>query len=145
MSAFIPNRSAPRDGRYENIQPDDFFPVLGLSQWRDFYRVDDELPNERAAEILTYATLLVQGELAAWREQQAAQHLPGNLAPYYRAAVYNRAKAAVLEQYRSIDTTDTLGDKRAKAHEARIDTAMQRSREAIRYIQGKTRVMVALV
>ena len=144
MSALIPHRRAPIEARLNQIQPDDYYPALSVEEWRNYYRVDDTLSAERAHTMLSNATALIQAELDSWREQQTTATLPERLHISYRQAVYQRAKAHELEQYRDIDTT-SAGEKHNYALELRINTALQRSREALHRLKGSTRIMVALV
>ena len=69
-SAFIPHR-ATTDPRYDdNLQTDDYYPAIRVSVWRERMRVDDTVSDARSHEILSTAVLLVNDELAVWREAQ---------------------------------------------------------------------------
>ena len=142
-SAFIPHRAAT-DPRYDdNLQSDDYYPAIRVSVWRERMRVDDTVSDARSHEILSTAVLLVNDELAVWREAQQTP-LPDSKQHHYRRAVYQRAKAIELEWYRDVDTT-AKGSERADGLERRIRTALQRSREALRLVLGKSRATIALI
>lgn len=143
-SAFIPHR-AGTDPQHDTIaRPDDFYPQLRVSDWKARVRVDDNVSAKRSHEILTTALYMIHGELAAWRGKQTAPALTDTQAIHYRSAVYQRAKAYELEQYRDIDSTDA-GARRAEGLESRIDTALQRSREHLRALIQKNRATIRLI
>ena len=87
----------------------------------------------------------ITDELQPWRAQQTTATLAaGRDTARYLQAVWQRAKAYELEQYRDIDTTDS-GSRRAEGIESRIDTALQRSREALRSLMGRGRATIVLI
>lgn len=143
-SAFIPHRPGT-DPQHDAIErPDDFYPALSVSDWKNRMRVDDNVSAIRSHEILTSALYMVHAELGEWRAAQTAAALEGIPAIHYRQAVYQRAKAYELEQYRDIDSTAAGGD-RAEGLESRINVALQRSREHLRLLIGKPRATIKLI
>ena len=143
-SAFIPHRPGT-DPQHDAIdRPDDFYPALTVSDWKARMRVDDNVSAMRSHEILTTALYMVHEELGGWRIKQTASALTGTKITHYRQAIYQRAKAYELEQYRDIDTTASGGE-RAEGLESRIDTALQRSREHLRALIGKGRATITLI
>lgn len=142
-SAFIPHRAGVDPAHDSIANPDGFYPALTVREWKTLLRVDDNVSAARSQEILANAQYLIQAELAAWRaEQTAPLTLPQT--HHYRQAVYQRAKAHELEQYRDIDTGEA-GSRRAEGLESRIDTALQRSRESLRLLLGKSRATIRLI
>lgn len=143
-SAFIPHRPGI-DLTHDTLErPDDFYPPLSVSDWKTRMRVDDNVSAARSHDILTTAMHMVHEELTQWRGVQKQPALDGVQIVYYRQAVYQRAKAHELEQYRDIDTSEA-GSRRAEGLESRIDTALQRSREHLRRLMGKHRATIKLI
>lgn len=143
-SAFIPHRPGT-DPQHDAIdRPDDFFPALSVSDWKASMRIDDNVSAKRSHEILTSSLHMVHAELSDWRAAQTAVVLEGIPAIHYRQAVYQRAKAYELEQYRDIDST-VAGSERAEGLESRINVALQRSREHLRLLIGKPRATIKLI
>ena len=146
MSAFIPHSPGNPPANADRIvPPDDFYPPLSVAEWKLRMRVDDNVSPARSTEILNRAMLDITDELRPWRAKQTATTL-GEVrdTARYLQAVWQRAKAYELEQYRDIDTTDS-GSRRAEGIESRIDTALQRSREALRSLMGRGRATIVLI
>lgn len=146
MSVVIPHGPGnPKPNEDLIAPPDDFYPPLSVAEWKLRMRVDDNVSPARSAEILNCATLDITDELKPWRAKQTATTLAtGRDTKRYRQAVWQLAKAYELEQYRDIDTTDS-GSRRADGLESRIDTALQRSREALRSLMGRGRATIVLI
>ena len=146
MSAFIPHTPGNPPANNDRIIPaDDFSPPLSVAEWKLRMRVDDNVSPARSTEILKRAMLDIIDELQPWRAKQTTTTLAdGRDSARYLQAVWQRAKAYELEQYRDIDTTDS-GSRRAEGIESRIDTALQRSREALRRLMGRGRATIVLI
>lgn len=146
MSVVIPHGPGnPKPNEDLIAPPDDFYPPLSVAEWKLRMRVDDNVSPARSAEILNCATLNITDELKPWRAKQTAATLAaGRDTKRYRQAVWQLAKAYELEQYRDINTTDS-GSRRADGLESRIDTALQRSREALRSLMGRGRATIVLI
>lgn len=143
-SAFIPHHAGIAPAYDAIDHPDDFYPQLTVAAWKSRMRVDDNVSALRSQEILTAAMYMVHAELGDWRSMQTAPSLSAEQSVYYRQAVYQRAKAYELEQYRDIDTT-AHGAERAEGLESRINIALQRSREHLRRLIGKPRATIKLI
>ena len=146
MSALIPHSPGNPPANGDRIAPpDDFYPALSVAEWKRRMRVDDNVSPARSIEILTSAMYDITDELRPWRARQTATALAeGRDTAHYLQAVWQRAKAYELEQYRDIDTTDS-GSRRAEGIESRIDSALQRSREALRSLMGRGRATIVLI
>lgn len=146
MSVVIPHGPGnPKPNEDLITPPDDFYPPLSVAEWKLRMRVDDNVSPARSIETLNRAMLDITDELQPWRAQQTTATLAaGRDTARYLQAVWQRAKAYELEQYRDIDNTDS-GSRRADGLESRIDTALQRSREALRSLMGRGRATIVLI
>lgn len=148
-SAFIPH-DRPKTTIADAISnPDPFYPDCRLAEFREKMRVDDTASDARVKEQILTALHFINAELRAglFREQwhPSAANLPEPDVFWYQAAVYHRAKAYIIEQYRDIDTSKTRGDARADDMENRIDVYLQRSREALRRLLHRSRATIKLI
>lgn len=146
MSSYIPHQQPTDPAVDDNIaNTDAFYPAVSLADFRRTMRVDDIATDARVAEQIRTAMLMINGEIAFWRAQQTATELSDEQAKaYYRIALYHRAKAYIIEQYRDVDTTKS-GHDEASALETRINVYLQRSREALRMLINVGRMTVVLI
>lgn len=145
-NVFIPHHAADDIAIADTItNPDRYFPDVRLADFRRSMRVDDIASDARTAWQITTAMLFVNAETESWRARQTADVLPpGSATACYRLAIYHRAKAYLIEQYRDVDTTKS-GHDRAEEMEIRIKVYLQRSREALRQLIGTPRMTVELL
>lgn len=141
MSDFLANHKSAQYSAKWIEQTDNRLPKLTLDDFLKSMRIDDNVSQARSLRLLTSSMLAINAELkthtfdAPLNEWQ--QHL-------YQDAVFNRAKSLVLENYRDIEAT-AKGHDRSEGMEARIDDYLQKSRESLRLLMGKSRMTVALV
>lgn len=157
MTTFIPTTPPATDPAEDAIPNLAFWPALSLAAFRDGYRVDTVVTDTEAKQEIATAARQVNAELAAWQalqEAAGAATLADVASPVYGeesehvanylSAVYHRAKARVIQDYRDTDTTKS-GHDRADAMEGQADIVMARSRSAVRAILGKPRATVELI
>ncbi len=156
MSSFIPDKNTPPVAPVI-ISNETYFPDLDLTMFRDLMRADQTVSDAQAVQILTTAMIEVNRELKEW---VAAQILAGygsftdipatsfgvvtDMQHHYQAAIFNRAKALLVESYRDFDSTKSGHDK-ADEMDSRVDDYLRLSREAIRAIIGEPRLTVELI
>ncbi|MBS9781220.1 MAG: head completion/stabilization protein [Gammaproteobacteria bacterium] len=151
MSSFIPHSKAPKptDNHTDNgmiNNSDDFYPAIILSDFRQVMRVDDSVTDSRAVQQIKTAVYMITADIVQWRESARLNKrtLTIDQAELYKMAVYNKAKALIIENYRDIDTTKS-GHNRADGMETRIDTYLARSRECQRLLTDKPRTTITLI
>lgn len=134
-----------------------FFPEISPGECRAVLRLDDNIPNARLRSALINGMINVNRNLSTWVTTQLGaghayieavndefideQHI---LSQQYRMAVYYHAKAALLDQYRDYDTTNS-GSERADDKEATADEYRRQSILAIRNILGTAHTTVELI
>ena len=156
-TTFIPTTPPATDPNEDSIPNLSFWPALSLTAFRDGYRVDTVVTDTEAKQAIATAARQVNAELADWQAlQEAAGAVTladvdspdyGGVSEHianYLDAVYHRAKASVIQDYRDTDTTKS-GHDRADDMEGQADIAMARSRSAVRAILGKHRATVELI
>lgn len=155
MSAFIPNDGPAAD--LTEIGNIDFFPDIRVADFRAALKVVDAIPAPRVVWELKRAMLATNRELHTWRVAQAAAGIArladmdtdmygdeGALTLHYLSAVYNRAKAFLIEKGRDIDVTNDGADHAAFA-EKTVEEHFRAVREALAAILGRPDAMVELV
>jgi len=156
VSYFAP--TAPNDAGGVLIQNDGFFPDFTVADFRDATRLQDTVTDGRVLQALRTAMMDVNRELRPWQsERQAEGHAGLFLVPsvhygdqselmhWYLVAVFSRAKAQILEQYRDIDTADKQGSSRAAAFEGTREGYLREAREAIRNVLGRRHATIELI
>lgn len=141
----------------ETIVNNGFWPDLDVSVFRDTMRVDSTITEPRAIHALETALMDANSQLADFQAaQQAAGHAkavdvpvrPGQRAGdterLYLRAVWNLAKAQLIERYRDYDTTKD-GIDRSEALAGVIDDCRRDAAWAIRDIKGSRRTTVELI
>ncbi len=156
-SSFIPHNTQTTEANTaeDTITNNGFFPDLLISDFRTAMRTDDNVSTGRTRQQLISAMYFINEDLKPWQLEQEEhfesieeisvdEYQTHRLIHLYKDAVYNRAKAMIIENYRDIDSTNS-GHDRAAEMELRVDDYLQKSREAVRQLMGKPRMTVELV
>lgn len=139
------------------IENDGFWPALDLGEFQRIHRLrTDQLVDLQVTE-LNLATGAVNTDLARKKAQWQAAGvsdvesadstvLPERtyIAQLYRQAVYYRAKAELLPQFATATRRETAENTGKEAPES-AENLLARSQQAIRAIQGRGRISVALL
>lgn len=154
MTTFIPTTPPADDPAQDAIPNLAFWPAISLSAFRAGYRIDTTVDPAEARHALELAVREVNAELVIWKEAQGVATLADVPSPVYGdqtahqatylSAVYHRAKAQLVQDYRHYDTTNS-GHDRADAMDEQADIYLARSRSAIRAILGISRSTVELI
>lgn len=149
--------AASGTGNEQTISNNGFWPDLELADFRDAMRVDNVATTARAAHALEASMLTANRRLIDYQhEQQAAGHseaaaIPprlgeraGDIVLLYCRAVWNLAKAELIERYRDYDSAGS-GHDRADALTDVVDDHRRYAAWAINDIQGKPRTTVELI
>lgn len=122
-----------------------WWPDIVVSDAREVIRISGTVTPARLVEALQNAVWSVIRELAEWATTQRAAYPEKlndeRLAGLYRRAVYNYAKAELIERYRDFDMTNA-GSTRAEDKLDAADDARRNLRWAISDILGRSRVTV---
>lgn len=162
MSSFVaekpvlPGEPDPQDGE-TLVHGDPFYPAVRLTDLRQAMRLEGNITTDRLRHLATAAVLYVSQCLHGWQtEQQAAGYITLKDVPapaldgetahtfLYRHAVYCFTRAALIEQYRDIDTTRE-GEKHALALGSQIADLQRDGQHALRDIQGRCRIQAEIV
>ena len=156
MTTFIASNNAT-DPPAEPMANLAFYPAISLIDFRADYRVDDTATDQRTVVSLNRAMIRVNDELKAWRVTQedlgyaTLDDIPSDnyggvsaLEWHYLSAIYNNAKADLIESYRDFDSTRSGHDK-ADEMVQRIDDQRRRGREELRLLLNITRITVELI
>lgn len=152
MSSFIP--SAPLAAAAATIANDGWYPDLAREDFHDATGQGQTFaPPRIAAEILA-AMIEINASLKDWRAAQTAARLAeipatkyGEVSEkviLYRAAVFSRARAQLLNTTRDYDSTKD-GHARADKLEPTADDWMRQSNEALSRLTGRPRTIVELI
>ena len=151
QSSFIPSNNTEDS---QTVTNDGFYPDLIVQEFRDMMRADKSIALDRVIAVLTQSVISINRELIGWRQNITEATLAEVSSPVingktelvhlYIAAVYNLAKALLIENYRDYDSTKSGHDK-AEQMETRIDDCMRVSRESIRAFLGQPRVTIDLI
>lgn len=155
--AIRPIEEETRDDDGENVTSEAFWPVINLNHLRQSMRLTGDVTSSRLKHEATEAVIYVNQSLDAWREKQQQQgydtleKVPSPMindttqAVYrYQRAVYSFTKAALIEQYRDIDTTRD-GEKHALALSSQIDDLRRDGQNALRDLLGRRRMLIEIV
>jgi hypothetical protein len=152
MTSFIANTHSEEEP--EQISNNGFFPDVNLASFRSVMRVDQTVSTERITQTLYNAMISVNQELQEWQidtQVGTLSDVPSEsygdktkLQRLYQTALFNHAKALLVEHYRDFDSTKS-GHERADEMDHRIDDYLRISRTAIRKILGISRVTVELI
>ncbi|RXJ70641.1 head protein [Veronia nyctiphanis] len=152
MSGFIATNSPNKVS--DTVKNNGFFPDVDISDFRATMRVDQTIHTANLKHNLTLAMTAVNQELADWQHSQQKNTLAEVISEsygthsrvefLYRAALFNKTKSALLENYRDFDSTKS-GHEKADEMKARIDDHLRLSREAIRLLLGISKVTVELI
>ncbi|SEH99677.1 head completion/stabilization protein [Pseudomonas asplenii] len=143
----------------QTIENNGFWPDLSLAEYQKAYR----LPGEYLGETLVTQLVIAMGEVnqdlarvesllqAAGVSNLEAQANPGSVLGWgyanklalYKRAVYCRAKAAALTDFATV-TRREVAENTGKEAPERAETFLAYSQQAIRALQGRGRITVAL-
>jgi len=131
-----------------------FWPEISLADFRAVAGVDGTVTTARLTHALANAIARANMELAGYRKSKQAEGIisltdvpdedPNRLPHLYRRAVYEWAKADLMERMIGFDATAS-GQKRAEAQEPAIDDHYRNALWAIRDILGRRRTTVELI
>lgn len=141
----------------QTIENNGFWPDLSLAEYQKAYR----LPGEYLSEVLVTQLELAMGEvntdlkslLVSWRSlgiTEIATADPVLLeeraykVKLYKRAVYCRAKATALTDFATV-TRREVAENTGKEAPERADTYLAFSQQAVRALQGRSRITAALL
>lgn len=141
----------------QTIENNGFWPDLSLAEYQKAYR----LPGEYLSEVLVTQLELAMGDvntdlarlMASWQglgvtEVATADSLLLPERAYkvklYKRAVYCRAKATALTDFATV-TRREVAENTGKEAPERADTYLAFSQQAVRALQGRSRITAALV
>ncbi len=147
------------------VQNNGFFPDLDMTEFMTDYRFDTRLPESAVRNALESSMIMVNGELADWREHEfecngsetlADVHTTERLGDQsiytvlYKCAVFNRGKGALLMVFADYSTTGAMGQRgkgedRVDEKEEHATHYFAESLRAIRRIKGKPGTRVKLI
>lgn len=141
----------------ERIQNDGFWPDLSVAEFQKGYRLPAEYLVEMLTADLTMAMVEVNTDLARKKAQWQAAGvstvesadttvLPERTfqAATYKRAVYSRAKASLLTQFATVNRRESA-ENIGKELPERSETFLAFSQAAVRSLQGRGRITVALL
>lgn len=154
-TAFIPSGGGGPDTIIAN---DGWFPDLDTADFKSHTAHGDTFGAERLAAALTGAMIEINTVLRDWRAATGAARLADVPAPVYgtaaaaqsekiilyRAAVFARARAQLLDTTRDYDTTRD-GHTQADKLEDNAATWMQISHESLSRLMDRPRAVVELI
>lgn len=139
------------------IENDGFWPDLSVTEFQKGYRLPAEYLIEMLAADLTMAMIEVNTDLARKKAQWQAAGvsnvesadttvLPERTfqAATYKRAVYSRAKASLLTQFATVNRRESA-ENIGKELPERSETFLAFSQAAVRSLQGRGRITVALL
>lgn len=139
------------------IENDGFWPDLSVTEFQKSYRLPAEYLVEMLAADLTMAMVEVNTDLARKKAQWQAAGvsnvesadttvLPERTfqAATYKRAVYSRAKASLLTQFATVNRRESA-ENIGKELPERSETFLAFSQAAVRSLQGRGRITVALL
>lgn len=141
----------------QTIENNGFWPDLSLAEYQKAYR----LPGEYLSEVLVTQLELAMGEvnadlkklMASWQsigitEVATADPLLLEERAYkvklYKRAVYCRAKATALTDFATV-TRREVAENTGKEAPERADTYLAFSQQAVRALQGRSRITAVLL
>lgn len=154
MSVFVPSNGSPA-GEDTAITNDGFYPNLSLLTFKSTMAIGDVFTDERLTHLLTDAMIEVNESLFTWRAAlegiNSFADLPATAYGetsstewHYSTAVYNRAKALLIERDRDYDSTKS-GHEKADQLEETAGDYQRRSTEALARLMGRARINVELI
>lgn len=139
------------------IENDGFWPNLSVAEFQKGYRLPAEYLVEMLVTDLTTAMIEVNRDLAKrkgqWQnvgitcvESADPMVLPERTfhAATYKRAVYCRAKASLLTQFATVTRRESA-ENTGKELPERGETFLEFSQQAVRSLQGRGRITVALL
>jgi len=141
----------------QQIGNDGFWPDLSVTEFQKAYRLPGEYLGELLAADLTTAMVEVNNDLTTCKNRWQASGvvsletadstvLPERTfqAATYKRAVYCRAKASLLTQFASVNRRESA-ENIGKELPERSETFLAFSQAAVRSLQGRGRISVALL
>jgi hypothetical protein len=150
MSFIAPAPSAPE----EDLPHHPFWPAISPEDFRAVMNVDGTVTTARLIFALIESATRINRDLLIWRKEHEARGIakledipdeePGRLLYLYRRAVYERAKADIMERYVGFSAT---GDekKRAEQQDPAINDHYRNSLWAVRDMRGVGRTLVEMI
>jgi hypothetical protein len=139
------------------IENDGFWPNLSLTEFQKGYRLPAEYLGDMLVTDLTTAMIEVNADLAKLKAQWTVAGvssvesadpmvLPERTfqAATYKRAVYTRAKASLLTQFATVTRRESA-ENTGKELPERAETFLAFSQAAVRSLQGRGRISVALL
>ena len=139
------------------IENDGFWPNLSVAEFQKAYRLPAEYLGEMLAAELTTAMIEVNTDLAKLKAQWSVAGvssvesadpmvLPERTfqAATYKRAVYTRAKASLLTQFATVTRRESA-ENTGKELPERSEAFLAFSQAAVRSLQGRSRISVALL
>lgn len=139
------------------IKNDGFWPDLSVAEFQKAYRLPGEYLGELLVADLTAAMVEINNDLAklkaSWQsagvssvESADPMVLPERTfqAATYKRAVHCRAKASLLTQFATVSRRESAENTGKEAPE-RSETFLAFSQQAVRSLQGRGRISVALL
>lgn len=141
----------------QTIENNGFWPDLSLAEYQKAYR----LPGEYLSEVLVTQLELAMGEvntdlsklMASWQSIGITEVATANpllleerafKVKLYKRAVYCRAKATALTDFATV-TRREVAENTGKEAPERADTYLAFSQQAVRALQGRSRITAALL
>ncbi|WJV27685.1 MULTISPECIES: head completion/stabilization protein [Pseudomonas] len=141
----------------KTIENDGFWPNLSVSEFQKGYRLPAEFLGELLTDALTIAMFEVNTDLAKLKARWQAvgianvatadpMLLPERAlqAGLYKRAAYCRAKASALQQFATVTRRESAENTGKEAPE-RESTFLAFSQQAVRALQGRSRITAALL
>ncbi|SDQ54869.1 Phage head completion protein (GPL) [Pseudomonas sp. UC 17F4] len=141
----------------QEIENDGFWPNLSVSEFQKAYRLPGEYLGELLVTLLSTAMLQVNADLkrltASWQSLgiTTVATADSRLLPerafkvaLYKRAVYCRAKGTALTDFATV-TRREVAENTGKEAPERGETYLEFSAQAVRALQGRSRITVALL
>jgi hypothetical protein len=154
MSTFVPNKHIT-PATDETVSNDGFYPNLSLDEFSKHMSVGKDNDVTRLTAIVTEAMIEINRSLMTWREGQSG-FASLDLVPaimygetsekvfLYQSAVFNRARALLVETRKDYDSTKSGRDK-ADQIELPADDYYRASTEALNRLIDRPRSTIELI
>lgn len=151
---FVPSENSD-PATSEVVINDGFYPDLLLDEFQSRMDVGDDVQAARMINVVTEAMYEINASLSEWRltlvEYTTLEDVPSDVYGtviqkiwLYEAAIFNRARALLLETRRDYDTTKAGRDK-ADMVELPSDTYFRASHEALTRLMDRPRSTIELI
>lgn len=129
------------------IENDGFWPDLSVSEFQKGYRLPAEYLVDMLVAELTTALVEVNADLDRRKAALLAEGTTGPgpfQAAIYKRAVYCRAKASLLTQFATVTRRESA-ENTGKELPERAETFLAFSQQAVRTLQGRSRITAVLL